>query len=405
MKKSIATIFVVLLGLSAYSYEWQQYGPPGVKANKFKFIYNGSTEDGVLIIDTGFYIVHGMNGNSWEFYNFHASDVEYYNEDTLLVIYSMGSYSDGVYFLDKNTHESSVITWLFKPSFIHRTNYTHYYIGFEFGLFKTDNGHIWEEVSLFANQNCINMAGVFNKFTLATDAWYNNVYYTEDSGNSWITTQSNVSITEMEFGNYGIYGASIDEYGGNGLYKFVGYDSWEQILNIPFDAFGLDSHTIPFVGWNNGTPPYQGIARYKSPSIGLEFLNNGLPNLNITDISNSSSIIGGPNVYCCTEGGAFRGIQYAVGDDELLNERTDMLTYPNPFSKTTNINYNIKTPGPVSLVIYDQNGQNIYNIMLSHNSPGKYQYQWNPGNHPPGIYYCKIISVSKIQTAKLLYNK
>lgn len=68
--------------------------------------------------------------------------------------------------------------------------------------------------------------------------------------------------------------------------------------------------------------------------------------------------------------------------------------YPNPFTKQTTIEFEItKTQKPISLKIYNSQGQQVNNLIDNLNySPGDYSIEWdgtgqNGNQLPPGIYY------------------
>lgn len=93
-----------------------------------------------------------------------------------------------------------------------------------------------------------------------------------------------------------------------------------------------------------------------------------------------------------------------VIDNPLLSPQTFTLgpNYPNPFTTSTYINYELAVPGEVQLEIYDCLGKRI--ILLAHKKqfPGSYQLTWDASGVEPGIYFCKLKIDGFEQTRKLI---
>ncbi|NQT25147.1 SBBP repeat-containing protein [candidate division KSB1 bacterium] len=64
--------------------------------------------------------------------------------------------------------------------------------------------------------------------------------------------------------------------------------------------------------------------------------------------------------------------------------------YPNPFNPSTQIEYNVKEPCKVILVVYNLNGQVIKELINSYKQPGKYSINLDMQDIPSGIYFYKI---------------
>jgi len=64
--------------------------------------------------------------------------------------------------------------------------------------------------------------------------------------------------------------------------------------------------------------------------------------------------------------------------------------YPNPFNPSTNIRFDIAKSTFASIVVYDILGKEVSQLVNQVLTPGSYQYSFNAGNFPSGIYYYKI---------------
>lgn len=396
MKRYITLFLLVLSSCLFSSYQWNDYGPSGVNAFKIKFLHYGT--NGVLFTDTGFYLMDGPYGSSWDFYDFYARDAAFYNDDTVLLIYNEGTYSDGIYFMDINTHEGSIVDFYYKPNFLHYTS-SKYFMGCENGLYESMDGFSWNEISLFSGMNCISMTSNSSDLVLAVDSAIHNTFVSQDDGQSWSNIILNLRISDLESGD-AIYGLCVDGL-SSGIYS-LNFGTWHYGIKLHenVSALGVDNMGTPFIGWNNGTMPYKGIARFRSPKWGLEYYNLGLPNTNINDISNLSFITGGEVVFCCTDSGAYWcGINVGLKENESEPKFTSS---PNPFSNNTSIIYHIDSPGVVIITIYNSNGQLIMTESIEHRTPGDQNYIWQPTCLINGLYYCNISTPSKSHTLKLV---
>ena len=81
--------------------------------------------------------------------------------------------------------------------------------------------------------------------------------------------------------------------------------------------------------------------------------------------------------------------------------------YPNPFSKTTSINYLVKENCKVSIDIYNQQGQLVKQVIKKDQSSGTYNVNWNAvdesGNSvSSGFYFYKINIGERTEIGKII---
>ena len=77
--------------------------------------------------------------------------------------------------------------------------------------------------------------------------------------------------------------------------------------------------------------------------------------------------------------------------------------YPNPFDRSTMINYSIPEDKKVSLIIYDWNGKQVKVLVDEFKDSGDYQVEWNARDEsgnlvPGGMYYYQFKSGTLIET-------
>ncbi|PVW17066.1 Periplasmic ligand-binding sensor domain-containing protein [Marixanthomonas spongiae] len=78
------------------------------------------------------------------------------------------------------------------------------------------------------------------------------------------------------------------------------------------------------------------------------------------------------------------------------------ISYPNPFTSTTTISFNVKDTKPVSINIYDVLGRRVKRFDLKKPVIGTNNFTLDLSNQKSGIYFCEILSSQKSSTIKLL---
>jgi hypothetical protein len=81
---------------------------------------------------------------------------------------------------------------------------------------------------------------------------------------------------------------------------------------------------------------------------------------------------------------------------DLKQNKSQLDNYPNPFSKHTNIAFEITAKSKVVMEIYTINGQKIKQLIDSEMPAGKHSVLWNACNDSntlvePGIYVCRLL--------------
>lgn len=90
---------------------------------------------------------------------------------------------------------------------------------------------------------------------------------------------------------------------------------------------------------------------------------------------------------------------------------SSMLVYPNPFSQSATILFNVPERAKVSLQIYNLNGQMIKSLVSEDKQMGTYSATWDgTGNSGikvrPGVYLCVMfLNDSRTDTKQLIFNK
>ncbi|MFC1483446.1 LamG-like jellyroll fold domain-containing protein [Candidatus Neomarinimicrobiota bacterium] len=91
-----------------------------------------------------------------------------------------------------------------------------------------------------------------------------------------------------------------------------------------------------------------------------------------------------------------------IDDDQLSIPAHFALSriYPNPFNPQTTIQYQIKTPGDVTLEIFDLRGRKVVTLVSQYQQTGYYSVTWDARNASSGIYFCRLQADGLIATKK-----
>jgi len=81
------------------------------------------------------------------------------------------------------------------------------------------------------------------------------------------------------------------------------------------------------------------------------------------------------------------------------------IIYPNPFSKTANIQFDLSESSKVELKIYNSTGQIVATLVNEKISQGLHSYQWNAENFPSGIYSYKLNIDNRVSSKKIILIK
>jgi len=102
-----------------------------------------------------------------------------------------------------------------------------------------------------------------------------------------------------------------------------------------------------------------------------------------------------------SEEGAFTIATVGVEENEIQYSFLALSNYPNPFTTSTTIEYELKQPEKITLTIYDNLGKQVYQTR-DNQSPGKQQLIWNAVGYSDGIYYYRLQVGEQIANGKMV---
>jgi hypothetical protein len=79
--------------------------------------------------------------------------------------------------------------------------------------------------------------------------------------------------------------------------------------------------------------------------------------------------------------------------------------YPNPFNPTTEIAYNLKAEGMVSIKVYDITGREVQTLINGLTSAGHHTVTFNGASLPSGMYLCRMQAGDFVAVNKMLLLK
>jgi len=91
-----------------------------------------------------------------------------------------------------------------------------------------------------------------------------------------------------------------------------------------------------------------------------------------------------------------------VSVSEMNQDDTDIQIYPNPFTTSATIEYELLQPSTVQITIYNYLGEGIELIPEKRQPKGMHKFTWQAEKLPAGVYYCTLRIGSRMQTSKMI---
>jgi hypothetical protein len=411
MKKLTLILVLTFTIQQGFSYTWENFGPEGIKANNLCLFYSNYAHS-LICTDGGMYLNTSQGVPNWEYFEIPAKDASLLNNETLLIIVANGSYSDGIYSFDLLSHESSDIAYCPNPNFIKYCEiYSSFYVGYESGLLKSEDGYSWEEIPFFEGKNCIELEFISTRLIVSVTGNTSHLYLSDNGGFDWTEASSSPGwISDMASNDFGdIYGIFPDNSYSSGLWHSSDNgDNWENTFystNMSAICSVCFSEKL-LLGWEVFGKNYEGIAVYdpNAPAPGLSFLDEGLPPGNIYEIRYEALLCSGGIIYVCTDEGVFQCWDYFVGIDEFPNQTDQLEIFPNPITKQASIKVNLTVSFSTnnSILIYNNEGLKVDEIQIEQNLSGGIEINWDKGNLPSGIYLMTVKTWNGVLSKKII---
>jgi hypothetical protein len=226
------------------------------------------------------------------------------------------------------------------------------------------------------------------------------VFLSTNDGSNWVNT----GLTNNKVISFSAAGTKLFAGIENGG-VFVSNDNGASWMDTRPDAsdirqtvWTLAAHdTLLFVGTRNGVfVSANGGAHWKAVSTAL------------TSQNVYSFIIIGADLFAGTDGGVWKrslsdlltGVRKTT--EEIPAQFSLAQNYPNPFNPSTTIRFSLPRAAHVSLMIYNEEGQEVTRLVSRDMSAGAYQVQWNASDFADGEYFCRIEAGRFVDTKKLV---
>lgn len=79
--------------------------------------------------------------------------------------------------------------------------------------------------------------------------------------------------------------------------------------------------------------------------------------------------------------------------------------YPNPFNPTTQVEYSINEPGPVTLRVYNILGKEVATLVDGNQSAGSHRVAFNANELPSGVYIYRLSSGNRVESRRMMLIK
>lgn len=402
MKKLIFLLFLVFINIKVFS--WDIVGPQNIEA--INICFGGEFFSPIMICTTdGMYLFSELS-YEWEYYSLDGLPIQegvFTNDETIITVLGNGTDSDGIYSFNIENEQFSLIAYCQYPKFIQFDDYAElYYVGYENGLMVSENGINWENIDYFSGISCLEMAFSYTNLVVTADITPPNVFWSDNSGETWNTSASYTSISRISFYGGDLFGIFPDNSYSSGLYKSTNLgNSWEiefwstYMSDVCYD----DYDDVFYVCWDNPDPGYEGIAVYVpgTSTSGLTFFNEGLPNTNINRIGYRPAI-DAYFAFVCTNTGVY---SFIFVDVEKKHFEWKVIIYPNPVSEQAVVKVILPelTNEETTISILNNQGHKVDEFDVVGNNSNEMIISWSKGDLPTGLYYL-VIETGKEQISE-----
>jgi len=404
LEVNVKALMALLFTLSfSYAEEWSLLGPSNVKV----YDYVGNPEY-ILCTENGLYIDSADVCKNYS-NGLPILDAQQSNADTLLLVMSNNSQSDGIYSFNLKTKTFDIVFSCSSPRFIYYEPIVPtFFLGTLQGCYFSDNGRDWTEITALNGLECYSMVSYQGQMAISTaDGIYWHAvhlsYPFQKSEGSPVLTDLANDYNGKFFGVLPGSSKSAGVWISKDFGKTWANEFYEENLSAIFWNGDL------LVGWESANDTHQGVAKWDSLNKQLYFLNNGLPAAKVNRFSTNywMSCI---NVVCCTDSGAYftcNLMQSEINNyNRFLPQEFNLIqNYPNPFNSTTTIEFNLPKSGLTSLRIYDLQGRLVQNLLERNLNTGQHVYNWDAPNLPSGIYLITLSSGGHTITKKTILVK
>ncbi len=390
------TFFLVLSCLHLFA-QWEAFSPEGKQANRIRFYVDNQNHWAVAGND-GLHL-YNLNTQDWTFYwsILPVVDASWLDGDNILVLFNGNMLEDGIHYFHNETETFYALEYLDTPNFIkYLPDSGKFYVGYRHGLKYSNNIEDWYDVDFFHNMNVVDMEIFGDHYVVSRMDNLYEVYYSDDAGQNWTMSPLAPMISDLEFDGSGkLYGIFPYDSFSSGLWSSHDFGAtW----NVEFWATGIncvatDPMQSVFVGFGDAQSPNEGVARWDSINQSLYYLNDGLSDLSINQITYNPGM-SAMALFCCTDTGVYINYDY-VGVEEYPSKSDQLQLWPNPAGNQINIVHYMD--GDLHLAIYSADGKIMDQKKIT--DPGK-ELKYNCSALEAGVYFIQLDNGREMKSLK-----
>lgn len=96
-------------------------------------------------------------------------------------------------------------------------------------------------------------------------------------------------------------------------------------------------------------------------------------------------------------------VAVAIDRPGELPDTAELLSaYPNPFSSTATVEFNLSGAGHVTLEVFDIQGKKVAVLLNRSLASGRHSVSWIADEHPAGVYFYRITTGNFVENRKIL---
>ena len=229
------------------------------------------------------------------------------------------------------------------------------------------------------------------------------IFFGTRPGASYGIWGADISATFIDFSEgefeippqiFGLYDVRfVDPRGG--LESF-GEGTWTDIRDFRFggqvDSFRIDFQPGILFGGNYPMRFYWSHAEVESSYTGAVVFGDSAwtPLLDMKTADSLIVVDTSTGILTILAEGPVLRVTDMSGSTVEVPEFALIQNYPNPFNPATSITYSVAARSQVTLRIYDLLGREVVTLVDKVKSPGEYIARWASGDHPTGVYFCRM---------------
>jgi len=163
-------------------------------------------------------------------------------------------------------------------------------------------------------------------------------------------------------------------------------------------SIAIDASATRWIGTGDGLAAFDG-ANWTTWNFSTSLLHG--------KFVNSIAIDGSGTKWLGTDGGGMsafneNGIPVGMEEYKLPSENISIKTFPNPFTTSTTIEFELPQTSIVSIQIFNCIGAKVAELHNGLLPAGQQQFTWDAGDLPKGIYFCKVQTGQKTAAQKII---